>query len=375
MAKLTLYDPEGRDEPVNIERVTYKRRGGDEGSGKVLVRKGVVGKLRGAVGAYEDEHFEDDGGGGVEEEYEDDWGEKEEKDGETDGSMPVVSAPPVVSRPPIMLTPDVLKEGKGKLKGAGDDNAKSEEEGVGIGMGGLSPMRPPNPFKVRSLPRGERGGNGEVLKGGAAARRRRNVLTKQNPLSPQLNPADLKSGKSSLKSSPLTLTVGGGDMGNDRYLPKSPLNLNSSILKDALKKGKAKLKGGRGFDVKEDHDVEEEGGGRKRRFSLTKESSLASVKREEVAEVKSRHILESMMATAKKEGYFMASKDVICPRDGRVYGRGRFGSVMGGLIKSGRKAKKKKEVVSRRSKVSKEETTGSSGGRRGGALSGGVSIF
>ncbi|GMH46930.1 hypothetical protein TrRE_jg2110 [Triparma retinervis] len=209
----------------------------------------------------------------------------------------------------------MVGSGAGSLKGGNG-------EGEGIGMGGLSPMRPAsNPFK--------------------------------------LNPADLMKGKNNLTKSPLGVSPSkakslkltmGGDGGDERYLPKSPLNLNSSILKDALKKGKAKLKGGTVDE--EDHDVEGGGHDGKRRFSLTRQSSLTSAKREEVSELKSRNLLDSMVSLATSSGYFMAGKDVVCPRDGRVYGRGRFGSVVGGVVRKGGKGgeKKKKEVVSRRTK-------------------------
>ena len=209
-AKLTLYDPECRNQPIKVEKVTYKRREG----------KGVVGRLRGEVGRGGEERKEERGGE-QEEGEEEEYGEDEDfeldipgrEGGEAkEGDTVEVKAPPVRPPMPFALTPDVLKKGKNGLKDGGGASTSP------IDGKPLSPMRPAGPF------------------GGA------------------LTPADLMKGKAGLGKKNIGLTIdsaGGG--GDDKYLPKSPLNLKSKLLKNALDKGKAKLK-------KQDWKKEEEGG-------------------------------------------------------------------------------------------------------------------
>ena len=249
--RLLLFDPESRNEPIKISKVTYTRRGKPSGkpAGKLTSKirgdielaaeikaseegqqRQVTARHEGSDGDYDEETFEDENN----------------NDGDS-----VLSDIPDLSR---------------KLS----DIAASSH---------ASSTKPRLEKKKKELQPPPKSPQPETSSTNDAAPSISNEPLRESPpprpkLTLVITPDDLAAGKASLKDK-------GGKERKERYLPQSPLNLNSKILSEALNKGKAKLKKVKYVpqNLEERESRRDDGGGRIKGLKLTEKIAAVSTGR------------------------------------------------------------------------------------------------
>ncbi|GMH74484.1 hypothetical protein TL16_g06479 [Triparma laevis f. inornata] len=141
------------------------------------------------------------------------------------------------------------------------------------------------------------------------------------------------------------------------YVPQSPLNLKSSILVNALNKGKAKLRKNNPVPAQENKVtiVESTEGVNEIMKKIGSKGNLLEKKKEEERVVASeKHVLLLKEAAKSK---LIAIDDVIIASNAFVYGRGRFGRVVKGVMQV-KKIKKRLKSKFERHQTRHLEVTG-----------------
>jgi serine/threonine protein kinase len=162
-----------------------------------------------------------------------------------------------------------------------------------------------------------------------------------------------EAGEESDKVKPLNINAQAPPLARQgTYTPHSPLNLKSSMLTNALKKGQAKLRkntitamppsGGTPAEETDTHPNEHK--------SLRRISSKGSMKdlkeREDDAKKEvSAKLIEGIVDFCTSRDKLLQSDEIIVASNATVFGMGRFGKVVKGMIRTKRVVKRRKESI------------------------------